>query len=113
MPAPVTDDMAAGFFVVRNSGGADTLLSVTSDLAKDVTMHSTQGGVMTEEKSFAVPADGTLDFARGGSHLMFEQLRHKPKQGEKVAVRLHFRKTGEVDVQLPVKPATYNPKTGN
>lgn len=113
MPAPVTDGMAAGFFVVRNSGGADTLLSVTSGLAKDVTMHSTQGGVMREEKSFAVPAGGTLDFARGGSHLMFEQLTHKPKQGDKVSVKLHFRKAGELDVQLPVKPATYNPTNAN
>ncbi|MER6351175.1 copper chaperone PCu(A)C [Streptomyces sp. NPDC001634] len=113
MPAPVTGDMAAGFFTVTNSGGADTLTSVTSGLAGDVTLHSTKGGAMEEVKSFAVPADGRLDFASGGNHLMFEKLTHQPKQGEKVSVQLHFAKSGTVTVEMPVKPATYNPKTGH
>ncbi|MEU2734329.1 copper chaperone PCu(A)C [Streptomyces sp. NPDC007095] len=113
MPAPVTDTMAAGFFTVTNSGGADTLASVTSDLASDVTLHSTKGGAMEEQKSFAVPADGSLDFASGGNHLMFEKLTHKPLEGEKVSVTLHFTKAGTVKVSMPVKSATYNPKTGH
>lgn len=113
MPRPVTGDMAAGFFTVTNSGGADTLTSVTSGLAGDVTLHSTKGGAMEEEKSFAVPAHGELDFASGGNHLMFEKLTHKPKQGEKVAVQLHFAKSGTVTVEMPVKSATYNPATSH
>ncbi|MCX4973110.1 MULTISPECIES: copper chaperone PCu(A)C [unclassified Streptomyces] len=113
MPAPSMDTMAAGFFTVTNSGGADTLTSVTSDLSDDVTLHATKGGTMEEKTSFAVPADGTLDFASGGNHLMFENLTHQPKQGEKVAVELHFAKSGTVKVSMPVKSATYNPKTGH
>ncbi|MFD3927886.1 copper chaperone PCu(A)C [Streptomyces sp. NPDC058614] len=113
MPAPSMDTMAAGFFTVTNSGGADTLTSVTSDLSDDVTLHATKGGTMEEKESFAVPADGTLDFASGGNHLMFENLTHQPKQGEKVAVELHFAKSGTVKVSMPVKSATYNPKTGH
>ena len=113
MPAPVAGDMAAGFFTVTNSGGADTLTSVTSSLAGDVTMHSTKDGAMEEEKSFAVPADGRLDFASGGNHLMFEELTHKPKQGEKVTVELHFAKSGTVTVEMPVKSPTYNPESGH
>ncbi|MFF4731028.1 copper chaperone PCu(A)C [Streptomyces mirabilis] len=113
MPAPVMDTMAAGFFTVTNSGSADTLTSVTSDLAPDVTLHSTKGGAMEEQKSFAVPADGSLDFASGGNHLMFEKLTHKPREGEKVSVTLHFTKAGAVKVSMPVKSATYSPKTGH
>ncbi|MGQ4382188.1 copper chaperone PCu(A)C [Streptomyces sp. SAS_270] len=113
MPAPTMATMAAGFFTVTNSGGPDTLTKVTSDLSDDVTLHSTKGGAMEEEKSFAVPADGALDFASGGNHVMFEKLTHKPKQGEKVSVELHFAKSGTVEVSLPVKAATYNPKTGH
>ena len=113
MPAPVMDTMAAGFFTVTNSGGADTLTSVTSGLASDVTLHSTKGGAMEEQKSFTVPADGSLDFASGGNHLMFEKLTHKPLEGEKVSVTLHFTKAGAVKVSMPVKSATYNPKTGH
>ncbi|MET7982377.1 MULTISPECIES: copper chaperone PCu(A)C [unclassified Streptomyces] len=113
MPVPGMATMAAGFFTVTNSGGADTLTSVTSDLSDDVTMHATVDGAMEEKKSFAVPADGTLDFASGGNHLMFEKLTHKPGQGEKVSVKLHFAKSGTVRISMPVKPATYNPKTGH
>jgi copper(I)-binding protein len=113
MPQPVTADMAAGFFTITNAGGADTLTSVTSGLAGDVTLHSTKGGEMEEEKSFAVPAHGELDFASGGNHLMFEKLARKPKQGEQVSVQLHFAKSGTVTVEMPVKPPTYNPKTGH
>jgi copper(I)-binding protein len=113
MPAPSMDTMAAGFFTVANSGGADTLTSVTSDLSDDVTLHSTKGGAMEEEKSFAVPSDGTLDFASGGNHLMFEKLTHKPREGEKVSVTLHFTRTGTVKISMPVKSATYTPKTGH
>lgn len=113
MPAPSMDSMAAGFFIVTNAGGADTLTSVTSDLSDDVTLHSTQGGAMEEEKSFAIPADGRLDFASGGNHLMFEKLTHKPQQGETVSLELHFAKSGTVKISMPVKSATYTPKTGH
>ncbi|MEV7344841.1 copper chaperone PCu(A)C [Streptomyces sp. NPDC093544] len=113
MPAPSMDSMAAGFFIVTNSGSADTLTSVTSDLSDDITLHSTKDGTMEEEKSFTVPADGTLDFASGGNHLMFEKLTHRPKQGEKVSVALHFAKSGTVKISMPVQSATYNPKTGH
>ncbi|MFE9766735.1 copper chaperone PCu(A)C [Streptomyces sp. NPDC005808] len=113
MPAPSMDTMAAGFFTVTNSGGADTLTSVTSDLSDDVTLHSTKDGTMEEETSFAVPAHGTLDFASGGNHLMFEKLTHRPKQGEKVSVELHFAKSGTLKISMPVQSATYNPKTGH
>ncbi|MFJ2828606.1 copper chaperone PCu(A)C [Streptomyces sp. NPDC087263] len=113
MPAPSMDTMAAGFFTVTNSGGADTLTSVTSDLSDDVTLHSTKDGTMEEETAFTVPADGTLDFASGGNHLMFEKLTHRPKQGEKVSLELHFAKSGTLKISMPVQSATYNPKTGH
>ncbi|MFE9092663.1 copper chaperone PCu(A)C [Streptomyces sp. NPDC007264] len=113
MPQPVTGDMAAGYFTVTNSGGADTLTSVTSDLTDDITLHSSEGGTMREEKSFAVPADGSLVLDSGGNHLMFANLGHRPRQGEKVSVQLHFAESGTVTVDMPVKPATYHPMTGH
>ncbi|MBA2945446.1 copper chaperone PCu(A)C [Streptomyces himalayensis] len=111
MPVPPTADMAAGYFTVTNSGGADELTSVSSDIAADVTLHTSEGGAMKEQKSFGVPAGGSLDFARGGNHVMFDKLTHRPKLGEKVSVELHFAKSGTVTVELPVKDATYNPSS--
>ncbi|MEU6143374.1 copper chaperone PCu(A)C [Streptomyces sp. NPDC047081] len=114
MPQPVTGDMAAGYFTIANKGGAkDELTSVTSDAAATVTMHETVGQSMEEVKSLDVPAHGQLVFKSGGNHLMFEKLKRKPRQGEKVSVELHFAKSDPITVEMPVKSATYNPATGH
>ncbi|WP_306332379.1 copper chaperone PCu(A)C [Streptomyces sp. KL118A] len=110
VPEPTMDDMAAGFLTLANDGSADKLTSVTSDAAGAVTLHSTKGGAMKEEKSFDVPANGKLAFVSGGNHLMLEKLKHKPKKGEKVALTLHFQKSDPITVEVPVKEATYSPK---
>ncbi|WP_367322049.1 copper chaperone PCu(A)C [Streptomyces sp. HUAS ZL42] len=114
MPQPVSDTMAAGFLTIANKGGTkDELTSVTSDVAGSVTVHETVGSSMEEVESLDVPAHGQLVFKSGGSHLMFEKLKRKPKQGEDVIVTLHFAESGAVKVEMPVKPATYNPTTGH
>ncbi|MEV5800227.1 copper chaperone PCu(A)C [Streptomyces collinus] len=114
MPQPVSADMAAGFLTISNEGGAkDELTSVTSDAAGQVTMHSTVGGAMEEKTSFAIPAHGQLVFKSGGNHLMFEKLKRKPEQGQKVTLHLTFAKSGALTVEMPVKSATYNPSTGH
>ncbi|WP_051828146.1 copper chaperone PCu(A)C [Streptomyces bicolor] len=113
MPQPVSDSMAAGFLTVTNKGSTkDELTSVTSDVG-EVTAHETVGSSMREAKDLAVPAHGQLVFKSGGSHLMFEKLKRKPQQGEKVTVQLHFAESGTVTVEMPVESATYNPKTGH
>jgi copper(I)-binding protein len=114
MPQPVSDEMAAGFLRIANNGGTkDELTSVTSDAAGSVTVHETVGQSMEEVKSLDVPAHGQLVFKSGGNHLMFENLKRKPKQGEKVTLELHFAKSGPIKVEMPVKSATYNPATGH
>ncbi|MGW2278312.1 copper chaperone PCu(A)C [Streptomyces sp. NPDC001770] len=109
MPQPVSD-MAAAFLVVENKGGAtDRLTSVTSPISDHVTIHETEGQVMRMVSSFEVPARGELDLERGGSHIMFSELKRQPKRGQKISVELHFEKTGPITVELPVEETTYNP----
>ena len=113
IPQPVSDSMAAGFLTVTNKGGTeDELTSVTSDVG-EVTAHETVGSAMREAEDLTVPAHGSLVFRSGANHLMFEKLKRKPLQGEKVTVKLHFAESGTVTVEIPVKSATYNPKTGH
>lgn len=110
MPQPVSD-MAAGFLVVKNSGGAsDRLTSVTSSISDNVTIHETKNQTMRMVTSFDVPAGGELDLERGGNHIMFMKLKQQPKQGEKVSVQLHFEKADPIEVDLPVMETTHNPK---
>ncbi|MCX4559545.1 copper chaperone PCu(A)C [Streptomyces phaeochromogenes] len=112
MPQPVSDSMAAGFLVVANAGGADDRLSsVTSDIAGEVTLHTTSGQSMTEVKNLDVPGHGKLVLESGGNHLMFEKLKRKPKEGDKVSLELHFTKSGPMKVEMPVKSPTYRPAT--
>ncbi|MBC7269990.1 MAG: copper chaperone PCu(A)C, partial [Streptomyces sp.] len=114
MPQPVSDSLAAGFLTVTNDGGDDdTLESVTSDIAGEVTVHETVGQSMREVDGLDVPAHGKLVLESGGNHLMFEQLKRKPKEGETVSVVLHFAHTDPVTVEMPVKPMTYRPASGN
>ncbi|WP_037837083.1 copper chaperone PCu(A)C [Streptomyces sp. NRRL F-5650] len=113
IPQPVSDSMAAGFLTITNEGGtADQLTSVTSE-AGEVTVHETVGGTMKEVDRLEVPAHGQLVFKSGGNHLMFEKLKHQPKQGQSVAVELHFAHSDPVTVKMPVKAATYQPTTGH
>ncbi|MFJ6658557.1 copper chaperone PCu(A)C [Streptomyces sp. NPDC091377] len=112
MPQPVSDSMAAGFLTVSNEGGEKAeLVSVTSDIG-EVTVHETVGSSMREVDSLAVPAGGKLELSSGGNHLMFENLKRKPLEGEKVTVKLHFADGSPVDVEIPVKAATYRPTAG-
>ncbi|MFJ9657716.1 copper chaperone PCu(A)C [Streptomyces griseoflavus] len=112
MPQPVSD-MAAGFLTITNDGDtADRLTSVTSDVG-EVTVHETVDGAMRQVEALDIPANGSLVLESGGNHLMFEQLKQRPKQGQKVSVELRFDHSDPVTVEIPVKPATYNPKTGH
>ena len=114
MPQPVSDSMAAGFLVITNKGAAgDVLTRVTSEVAGEITVHKTVGQTMEEAERLDIPAHGELVLQSGGDHLMFEQLKRKPREGEKISVRLHFAKTSPITVEMPVKSATYNPKTGH
>ncbi|AXG82611.1 copper chaperone PCu(A)C [Streptomyces paludis] len=111
MPKPVSD-MAAGFLTVTNSGrSADRLTSITSTISDSVTIHRTENQAMREVKSFDIPAGGELDLERGGSHIMFMNLKERPAQGQEVGIELHFEKTDPIKVELPVKETNYNPAT--
>ncbi|WP_399940928.1 copper chaperone PCu(A)C [Streptomyces sp. BBFR25] len=113
IPQPVSDSMAAGFLTITNEGdAADELTSVTSETG-EVTVHETVDGTMKEVDRLEVPAHGQLVFKSGGNHLMFEKLKQQPKQGQSVAVELHFAHSDPVTVKLPVKAATYQPTTGH
>nr|WP_062645122.1 copper chaperone PCu(A)C [Streptomyces sp. NBRC 110468] len=113
IPQPVSDTMAAGFLTIVNEGGTkDELTSVTSTAADSVTLHETVGSSMEEVTSLDVPAHGQLVFKSGGNHLMFEKLKSKPVRGGTVTVELHFATSDPLEVEIPVKSATYNPQTG-
>ncbi|MEU1228162.1 copper chaperone PCu(A)C [Streptomyces sp. NPDC005828] len=110
MPQPVMD-MAGGFLTIKNgSDTADKLTSVTSPISDDVTIHESKNQKMQEVKSFDIPANGELKLERGGSHIMFMELKKTPKQGDTVSIELHFEKSGPIKVDVPVEAANHDPQ---
>ncbi|WP_017240470.1 copper chaperone PCu(A)C [Streptomyces sp. SS] len=110
IPQPVMD-MAGGFLTIKNDGDtADKLTSVTSPLSDDVTIHESKDQKMREVTSFDIPANGELKLERGGNHIMFMELKSKPKQGDKVSIELHFEKADPIKVDVPVEAPNHNPQ---
>lgn len=98
----------AAFFHVMNTGEADQLLDVSSDVAPRVELHTHKDmgeGVfkmMHVEEGFAIPENGMHALARGGDHVMFMGLKKGFQNGETVSITLHFEKAGDVTVEIPV-----------
>lgn len=111
LPEPVTDQVAAGFLVVRNDGDtADQLTGVSSDISEDVQIHETVDQRMRQVDALPVPADGELRLERGGSHLMFMDLQRKPSKGDEVSVKLHFAHSDPITLRVPVEATNHVPE---
>ena len=104
---------AGGYFTAHGTANADTLASVTSPKAERIEMHSmVQDGAtmkMRAEPSFALPANGELTFAPGGSHLMLFGLPGDLKPGDKVPLTFHFASGAAVSVDAEARAANAMP----
>lgn len=99
----------AAFMVIHNHGdSADRLLSVKSDAAKLVQLHThiiDENGVakMVEvDEGFALAPGAELLLERGGNHIMFMGLVAPFVQDDLIHVTLVFEMAGEVEVEIPV-----------
>ncbi|WP_291385624.1 MULTISPECIES: copper chaperone PCu(A)C [Achromobacter] len=105
----------AGYMDIDNDAKApDRLLSVSSDAAERVELHTvqTENGVSKMrqvEGGIALPADTEVKLSPGGYHVMFIKLKAPFKDGATVPATLKFEKAGEVAVKFKVKPASHNP----
>ena len=101
--------IGAGYMTLRNdSATADKLLSASSPAAARVEPHVTveEGGIskMRPVKGYDIPAHGSFELGPGGAHLMLVNLKAPLKAGEKVPLVLRFQRSGEVKVELEVRP---------
>lgn len=102
----------AGYLTIVNDGKeADTLVSITSPAAGKVELHEMKmdGNLMTMRAvkgGLEVPAGGSVKLEPGSYHLMFMDVKKPFSKGDSVPITLEFEKAGEVDVTLPVGPAS-------
>ena len=99
---PVTLDEAAVYFRVANAGDQpDTLTAVFSDISTTAVLH---GEGMSELGGLAVPPHRVTVLEPGKGHLMLVGLSRIPKSGERIGIRLEFRRAGSVTLEVPVRP---------
>lgn len=114
---------AVFLMLMNHTDQDDRLLSVQSDAAKRVELHThiDKGeGVMQMtqiEDGIAIPAGGSHRMKRGGDHVMLMGLTQSLVHGETVTVTFEFEKAGEFIVEIPVdnerKPATNEGHSGH
>jgi copper(I)-binding protein len=97
------------YLTLVGKGMADRLTSASSPVAERVEIHATsmdQGVMkMRELAAIAVPAEGQVVLAPGGTHIMLIGLRQALNAGDHVTLRLVFEKSGVIEVSAPVTKA--------
>ncbi|MFN8532832.1 MAG: copper chaperone PCu(A)C [Dehalococcoidia bacterium] len=95
------------YFVLRNTGAADKLVSVSSDVAKAAEIHQTmtEGGVarMAPVTAIEVPANGSVELKPGGYHIMLIGLNRELRAGESFPLTLKFASGASGVVTVTVK----------
>ena len=99
----------AGYLSVTNtSEEADRLMAVVADFPK-VMLHQTeeQDGIARMEHladGVPLPPGATVEFAPGGTHVMFMGLTAPFVEGAEVPATLVFERAGELDIVFEVRP---------
>jgi copper(I)-binding protein len=99
--------VGAGYLTIRNRAGSpDRLVGASSPAAARVEMHVhlREGEIvrMREVPGYDVPANGSFELKPGGAHLMFVEIRHPFKEGERIPATLRFARAGELKVEFHV-----------
>lgn len=108
--APPVASVMAGYMSVHNPGKQDvTIRAARSDGFATVEMHETrmQNGMakMVRQDKLVIPAGKTVQFERGGLHLMLMQPKNSYKVGDSIAVTLDTS-AGELKFNASVKAAS-------
>lgn len=98
----------AAYMTIRSTGVADTLLraSVPTSFAMMTELHRSMmvDGLMkmVQQKSIAIPRNGTRVLKMGSFHLMIMGLKRDLAPGVQVPITLTFKKAGRVMVSAPI-----------
>ncbi len=100
---------AAVYMTIANRGGDDRLISMATPAADSATLHTTtmDGGIMRMRaiSDGIVVAKGRLMLAPKGTHVMLTGLERPLVDGQRIAARLRFARSGYRDIGIAVVAA--------
>ena len=110
---PKTAKTGAAFFVIKNNGKTgDTLIGVSSGLAKKTEIHqsSMEKGIMKMRHvgKVAVPAGGIGILKPGSFHIMFMGLYNPINKGDEFPLTLTFEKSGTLKIMVKAQKSMNN-----
>lgn len=96
----------AAYLVIRNTGGADRLVAVSTDAAATTELHTHEkdGEIMRMRKVDAidVPANDVVTLQPGGKHIMMFDIVEPLKEGGSFPLTLTFDGAGDITVDVTV-----------
>jgi periplasmic copper chaperone A len=110
--------VAAGFFVIKNTGtDPDRLVGGTSSAAGKVEVHemSMDKGVMKMRPvsgGLEIKPGETVELKPGSFHIMMMNLKQQIEQGKPFKASLNFEKAGPVEVEFKVVAPGAMPSAG-
>lgn len=100
---------AAGYVVIHNAGGSDTLLGASTPAAATVTIQQRRpsptdpAGVLVAVDSLKVAGFEDLRLQPGSDQLLLEGLVKPLTVGEKIQLTLRFERAGNITVEADVQ----------
>jgi len=110
LPLPAVAVNGASYLTIRNHAqdeeSADRLIGGQSPIAEQVEIHNMihSDGQMKMQKAerVEIPAQGTVEFKPGATHIMLINLTKPLVEGEMFPLTLEFEKAGAVDVMVMI-----------
>lgn len=107
-PARIGENAAAYFTIENGTASGDSLVSVSSDIAKAVELHMSmahENGVMSMEMQEAVniPAGEQVKFEPGALHVMLVEIDQDLETGDTITLTLNFQDAGSIVTEVPVR----------
>jgi len=97
----------AAYVTINNvANTADTLLKVTSSAVNSLSVHQTKNvdGMMKmlSADNLQIPANGKIDLAPGGYHIMLMGLEKALAEHQEITMTFEFKNAGKIDIIFPV-----------
>lgn len=100
----VAGNPGAAYFTLQNTGGSTAeLAGIHIEGAEKSEMHRTEGGSMQSVETLDVPVGATVEFARGGLHVMAFGLSDNVETGGATEMTLIFSDGDKLSIPLGVK----------